>query len=154
MQDENICCAIAVFGSDRPSALADDSARFRSFWCNLILKPGLNVPVEHAFGVHFQDAGRRKAPHHRLAHLGRIGPGLRGEHQCLRHRLDIQGDDDLVRDLADLAGAGFGPTWVMFLPISSNSGLARAKAASGPPTMIVSAAFFAPTSPPETGASR
>ena len=47
-----------------------------------------------------------------------------------------------------------GPTWVMFLPISSNSGLARANAASGPPTMMVSVACFAPTSPPDTGASR
>ena len=46
------------------------------------------------------------------------------------------------------------PTSVMFLPIFSNSGLARSKAASGPPTMIVSDAALAPTSPPETGASR
>jgi len=42
----------------------------------------------------------------------------------------------------------------MFLPINSNSGLTRANAASGPPTMMDNVAFFAPTSPPETGASR
>jgi hypothetical protein len=46
------------------------------------------------------------------------------------------------------------PTRVMFLPISSNSGLTRAKAASLPPTMMVRLAALAPTSPPDTGASR
>ncbi|PWC39762.1 hypothetical protein TSO352_06620 [Azospirillum sp. TSO35-2] len=46
------------------------------------------------------------------------------------------------------------PTSVMFLPISSNSGLTVAKAVSGPPTMMVSEAALAPTSPPDTGASR
>ena len=48
----------------------------------------------------------------------------------------------------------FGPTWVMVLPIVSKSGFALSKASGLPPTMMVSAAFFAPTSPPETGASR
>ncbi len=48
----------------------------------------------------------------------------------------------------------FGPTWVMVLPIASKIGFAFANASGLPPTMIVSAAFFAPTSPPETGASR
>ena len=46
------------------------------------------------------------------------------------------------------------PTSVMFLPISSNSGLTLSKAASAPPTMMVSDAALAPTSPPDTGASR
>ena len=38
--------------------------------------------------------------------------------------------------------------------VASNSGVARSKAACGPPTMMVSVACLAPTSPPETGASR
>ena len=46
------------------------------------------------------------------------------------------------------------PTSVMFFPNFSNSGLIFSNVASGPPTMIDSVAFFAPTSPPETGASR
>ena len=46
------------------------------------------------------------------------------------------------------------PTKVMFLPISSNSGFTRAKTASSPPAMMDSVALRAPTSPPETGASR
>ena len=41
----------------------------------------------------------------------------------------------------------------MFLPINSNSGLTFSKAASLAPIMMVSAAFLAPTSPPDTGAS-
>ena len=45
------------------------------------------------------------------------------------------------------------PTSVMFLPIFSNSGRARSKASGLPPHMMVSAAFLAPTSPPDTGAS-
>ena len=46
------------------------------------------------------------------------------------------------------------PTSVMFLPIFSNTGLARSNAGSEPPTMMVSDAALAPTSPPDTGASR
>ncbi|MNC85222.1 hypothetical protein D3C83_08120 [compost metagenome] len=46
------------------------------------------------------------------------------------------------------------PTSVMFFPMRSNTGLTLLKVASLPPTMMVSAAFFAPTSPPDTGASR
>ena len=48
----------------------------------------------------------------------------------------------------------FSPTRVMFLPIAWNSGSVRSKAASLPPTMIDRVAALAPTSPPDTGASR
>ena len=46
------------------------------------------------------------------------------------------------------------PTSVMFLPISSSTGLARSNTAGWPPHMMDRVAFLAPTSPPETGASR
>ena len=46
------------------------------------------------------------------------------------------------------------PTSVMCLPISANSGCTRLNTDSGPPTMIVRLAALAPSSPPETGASR
>ncbi len=36
----NSSCAVAVLGSDTPMAFALDSARFRSFWCNSMRKPG------------------------------------------------------------------------------------------------------------------
>ena len=42
----------------------------------------------------------------------------------------------------------------MFLPINSNIGLTLANVASLPPTMMVSEAPFAPSCPPDTGASR
>jgi hypothetical protein len=41
----------------------------------------------------------------------------------------------------------------MFLPISSKKGFTFSKPASEPPTMMVRLAAFAPTSPPDTGAS-
>ncbi len=46
------------------------------------------------------------------------------------------------------------PISVTFLPISPRIGRTLAKAASGPPTMMVRLAALAPTSPPDTGASR
>ncbi len=46
------------------------------------------------------------------------------------------------------------PTSVTFLPMRSKSGFTFWNAASGPPTMMVRVAAFAPTSPPDTGASR
>ena len=39
-------------------------------------KPGLNVPFDHALGVHLQDARGGEAAHQRLPHLGRIGACL------------------------------------------------------------------------------
>jgi hypothetical protein len=38
--------------------------------------------------------------------LAGSAPGLAGEDQRLAHRLDVQRDDDLVGDLADLARTG------------------------------------------------
>ena len=46
-----------------------------------------------------------------------------------------------------------GPMWVMELPIAASTGRARSTSASEPPTMIVSVPFWAPSEPPETGAS-
>ena len=104
-QAEKSCWVEAVLGSATPSSFADCSARFRSFWCRAMRKPGLKVPLDHALPMQFQDAGGGEAAHQRLAHLGRIGAGLAGEDQCLGHRLDRQGDDDLVGDLGGLPGA-------------------------------------------------
>ncbi len=42
----------------------------------------------------------------------------------------------------------------MFLPIKSKKGFTASNVSLGPPTMIVSVPAFAPTSPPDTGASR
>ena len=40
---ENICCAIAVFGSAIAISRAEFSARLRSFWCHRARNPGANV---------------------------------------------------------------------------------------------------------------
>ena len=50
--------------------------------------------------------------------------------------------------------APLGPTRTTVFPTASKTGLAASKSARSPPTMMDSAAFFAPASPPETGASR
>ncbi len=47
-----------------------------------------------------------------------------------------------------------GPTCTTVLPTASNTSDAAAKSSAEPPTMIDRAAFLAPASPPETGASR
>ncbi len=49
--------------------------------------------------------------------------------------------------------APLGPTCTIVLPTASRTGAAAAKSAASPPTMIDRAAFSAPASPPETGAS-
>ena len=60
-----------------------------------------------------------------------------------------------VESLAARALSEFGRVDILIkLPIKSKSGLTLAKACSGPPTMIVREAALAPTSPPDTGASR
>ncbi len=46
-----------------------------------------------------------------------------------------------------------GPWWTIVLPMHSRSGRTASTASVSPPTMIDRAAFLAPTSPPETGAS-
>ena len=69
---------------------------------------------------------------------------------------------DRVKPLFELMGKNITQVWpsplpptsVMFLPISDNSGFRRSKVASSPPHMMVRLAALAPTSPPDTGASR
>ncbi len=46
-----------------------------------------------------------------------------------------------------------GPWWMIVLPMHSRSGLTASSTGPSPPTMIDNAAFLAPTSPPDTGAS-
>ncbi len=86
----NSSWAVAVLGRATCKARAEDSARFRSFWCSSMPEARIEIALHHALAMHFQDAGSRKATHQRLAHLGRIGAGLGGEQQRLAHRLDGQ----------------------------------------------------------------
>ncbi len=81
-------------------------------------------------------------------------PALRREQQRLADRLDVQRDDDLVRDLRGLAVAVAADERDVLAHQLEQRLDAFANTASSPPTMIDSVAFFAPTSPPDTGASR
>ena len=49
--------------------------------------------------------------------------------------------------------APLGPTWVIVLPIAARIGRARSTSAASPPQKIVSVPFWAPSLPPDTGAS-
>ncbi|MNY43018.1 hypothetical protein D3C86_1779470 [compost metagenome] len=53
----------------------------------------------------FENLRRRKTAHQRLTDLGRVGPVFRSEQQGFGHRLDVQGDDDLVRHFGGLTVA-------------------------------------------------
>ena len=104
-QDFISCAALAVWGRATPSARAPCSARFRSFWCSADAEARREGALDHALAMHFEDARGGEAAHQRLAHLGRVGAGLGGEHQRFADRRDVERDDDLVGDLADLAVA-------------------------------------------------
>ena len=65
----------------------------------------------------------------------------------------FDGDQDLVDHLGVLARAGRRPGGRSSCPCTRSSGRTASTASASPPTMIDRAAFFAPTSPPDTGAS-
>ena len=46
-----------------------------------------------------------------------------------------------------------GPTWVIVEPMTARIGRARSTSAGAPPAKIVRVAFWAPSEPPDTGAS-
>jgi hypothetical protein len=93
-----------------------------------------------------------KPPISACAHLGRIGAGLGGEQQRFGHRLDVQRHDDLVGHLGGLAVAVAADQ----RDVLAHQFKQRLDDFEGfrPPTMMVSEAALAPTSPPDTGASR
>ena len=61
--------------------------------------------LDHALAVHFEDLRTGETAHQCLAYLGWIGAVLGGKQQGLGHRLNVQGDDDLVGHLGGLAVA-------------------------------------------------
>ena len=116
-------------------------------------KPGskLRLTIRSPWTSRMRDDG--EAAHQRLPYLGRIRPGLGGEQQRLADRLDGQRDDDLVGDLGGLAVAvAADQRDVLAHQLEQRLDLLERR--FGPPTMMVSEAALAPTSPPDTGASR
>src|SRR5258708_7873943 len=95
--------------------------------------------------------GTKTAPKH-LHDLCRVHSCLRPKHQCLAHRLNGQGNNNLI--------AGFDYLARPILPNMHNrftqrpkDGRQRLKIPSSPPTIMESVPAIAPLSPPLTGAS-
>lgn len=61
--------------------------------------------ADHPLSVDFEDPRCCKPSHKRLTDDGGIGSSPGSEPQRFRYRLDVQGNDDLIRDLGDLTVA-------------------------------------------------
>jgi hypothetical protein len=94
-----------------------------------------------------------KPPISACAHLGRVGAGLAGEHQRLAHRGDVQRDDDLVGHLGGLAVAVAADQRDV-LAHQLEQRLDALERGFGAADHDRQDAALAPTSPPDTGASR
>ena len=94
-----------MLGSETPSARALASARFRSFWCSPMRKPGSNVRLIMRSPCTSRMRLAAKPPISAWRTLAGSAPALRREQQRLADRLDVERDDDLVGDLGGLAVA-------------------------------------------------
>ncbi|RMS66728.1 hypothetical protein ALP65_04559 [Pseudomonas aeruginosa] len=149
----NTCWALAVLGRFRFSSRAPARARFRSFWCRLMRKPGSKVPLTMRSPCTSRIREEAKPPISASRTLAGSAP-LRAANS--RASATAWMFSATMIWLATLAvwPSPLPPTRVMFLPIAWNSGRARSKVFGQPPTMMLRVAALAPTSPPETGASR
>ncbi len=129
------------------------SARFRSFWCSAMRNPGskLRLTMRSPRMSRMRDVAR--PPISAARTLAGSAPALLANSNP-SDTAPIVSATTIWFATLQVWPSPFSPTSVMFLPISSNTGLTWSKVACLPPHMIDSAAFFAPTSPPDTGASR
>jgi len=109
--------------------------------------------VEHVLLLLLQHRRARQASAEHLECGDEVDTVGLQEDDGLRERLDVGGDDELVGGLDGLAGT-VGADQDDGLPDGVEDGLGGLEVRCSPPTMMDSAAFFAPASPPETGASR
>ena len=149
----NSSCVVAVFGKDRLRARAPDNARLKSFWCNSMRKPGSKVRLIMRSPCTSRMREAANPPISACRTLAGSAPAFEANSRASPTASIVNATMIWLATLV-VWPAPMSPTNVMFLPISSNSGLTRSKALSVPPTMIVSEAALAPTSPPDTGASR
>ena len=106
-------CALAVFGSETPSARRAGSARLRSFWCSSMRNPD-RMCADHALAMDSRMRDAAKPPISAcltLAGRRRLGR----EQQRFAHRFDVERDDDLIGDL-EVWPSPLPPTSVMFYP--------------------------------------
>ena len=155
-QDENICWAIAVLGSDRPSSLRRRQRQVEVLLVQPDAEARVERAVEHALGVHLQDARGGEAAHQRRpapwpdrrrpwpqTPAPRDTAWMFSATMIWLATLQVWPSPFSVADMGDvLAHQSRTAAWRARTPLS------------GPPTMMVSVACFAPTSPPDTGASR
>jgi hypothetical protein len=147
------CWAWAVFGMATPILRADCSAKFKSFWCSSMRKPGSKVRsiILSPWTSRILDAA--KPPISACLTLAGSAPALAAKTSASPTASMFKATMIWLATLQVCPSPLASPTSVMFLPMAWSSGRTRSKAAFGPPHMMVRAAFFAPTSPPETGAS-
>ena len=117
-------------------------------------KARIERALDHALAVQFENARRRKPAHQGLAHLRWIGAAPGREQQRFADRLDGQRHDDLVCDLAGLTRAVVADKRDVLAHELFQQRPDRSKVPGSRRTMMDSVACFAPTSPPDTGASR
>jgi hypothetical protein len=134
-------------------SLMETSARFRSFWCSSMRKPGLKVRLIMRSPCTSRMRLLAKPPISAWRTLAGSAPALLANSSASATASMLSATMIWLATLV-VWPSPLPPTSVMFLPISSNSGLTRSNTASGPPTMMVRLAALAPTSPPLTGASR
>ena len=124
----------------------------RSLWCRSIRKPGWKDRGRACSALLVQHlAAGQPAAEDLQRGVGVDAVGLQ-EDDRLGEQLDVAGDDQLVGGLDGLPGAG-GSDVHDGLADGLENRRRRPKSSAVPPTMIDSAAFMAPASPPETGAS-
>src|SRR3984957_11521171 len=145
--------AAAVLGNDSPTWRALVSARFRSFWCNSMRKPGSKLRLIIRSPCTSSTRDDAKPPISAWRTLPGSAPIFDANSNASPTASMVSAPMIWFATL-QVWPSPLPPTRVMFLPMSSNSGLTLPKALSGPPTMIVRLAARAPTSPPDTGASR
>ena len=148
------CAAPAVFGSATPSARAPCSARFRSFWCRRMRKPGLKVRLIMRSPCTSRMRLAAKPPISAWRTLAGSAPALLANTSASPTAAMFSATMiwlATLRGLAVAVAADQGD--VLAHQLEQRLDLARTPPAV-PPTMIVSEAALAPTSPPDTGASR
>ena len=149
----NSSMAVAVLGRLTPSAARTGQCQAQILLVQLDAEARVEGALDHPLAMHLEDARRGEATHQRLAHLGRVGAGLGREHQRLGHRLDVERHDDLVGDLGGLAVAVAADQRDV-LAHQLEQRLYPLERGLGPADHDGERAALAPTSPPETGASR
>ena len=149
----NTCWALAVLGRLIFSSRAPARARFRSFWCRLMRKPGSKVPLIMRSPCTSRIFDEAKPPISASRTLAGSAPFFAANNSASATAWIFRATMIWFATLA-VWPSPLPPTRVMFLPMFWNSGRARAKAWASPPTMMLRVAALAPTSPPDTGASR